>query len=102
MLGELEAKHGHHAKARELFMTGLDRDPHCLAVYHAAALLEAKLGNLEGLAALHESAKQHFKNHQFVDSTSGSHNNEVNECVHTEDYYYYYYECLVPLLRMNV
>ena len=78
VLGELEAKHGHHAKARELFMTGLDRDPHCMAVYHAAALLEAKLGNLEGLAALHESAKQHFKTHQFVDSASGSHNNEVN------------------------
>jgi uncharacterized protein HemY len=47
VLGELEAKEGRYAKARELFAVGLSKDPHCAAVYHAAALLEAKLGNLE-------------------------------------------------------
>ena len=47
MLGELEAKEGRFARARELFALGLSKDPHCAAVYHAAALLEAKLGNLE-------------------------------------------------------
>ena len=47
VLGELEAKEGKYARARELFSVGLKKDPHCAAVYHAAALLEAKLGNLE-------------------------------------------------------
>ena len=47
MLGELEVKEGRFARARELFALGLSKDPHCAAVYHAAALLEAKLGNLE-------------------------------------------------------
>ena len=47
MLGELEAKEGRYTRARELFALGLSKDPHCAAVYHAAALLEAKLGNLE-------------------------------------------------------
>ena len=47
VLGELEAKEGRFARARELFALGLSKDPHCAAVYHAAALLEAKLGNLE-------------------------------------------------------
>lgn len=47
VLGELEAKEGRYTRARELFSLGLSKDPHCVAVYHAAALLEAKLGNLE-------------------------------------------------------
>jgi hypothetical protein len=47
----LLTKHHHHhqgnfIRARELFSVGLQKDPHCAAVYHAAALLEAKLGNL--------------------------------------------------------
>jgi hypothetical protein len=46
VFGELEAKEGNFNRARELFSVGLQKDPHCAAVYHAAALLEAKLGNL--------------------------------------------------------
>ena len=99
MLGELEAKEGKYARARELFSVGLKKDPHCAAVYHAAALLEAKLGNLEvkhqlsiciyvhvyfpnaeylhhiiifqGLAELHSQAKIHFKSSIFESTSSG-------------------------------
>ena len=52
VLGELEARRGRYAIARELFRAGLDKDPHYAPVYHAAALLEAKLGNLEVRCAL--------------------------------------------------
>jgi hypothetical protein len=47
VLGEIEMRQGNSARARELFALGLKRDPHCASLYHAAALLEAKLGNLE-------------------------------------------------------
>lgn len=47
VLGELEAKNGSYTKARELFALGLSKDPHCAPVYHAAAMLEAKFGNLK-------------------------------------------------------
>ena len=47
VLGELEMKHGSHSQARELFTRGLEQDPYYAPVYHAAALLEAKSGNLE-------------------------------------------------------
>ena len=43
--------------ARELFATGLERDPYCAPVYHAAALLEARLGNLDGLSVMHRKAR---------------------------------------------
>lgn len=101
VLGELEAKGGKFTRARELFALGLSKDPHCAAVYHAAALLEAKLGNLEvsypqtnfinrichfpplasrhnisinglqGIAELHTQAKIHFKSNVFESSISG-------------------------------
>ena len=47
MLGEIEMRQGMFASARSLFSRGLEADPHYAPVYHAAALLEARLGNLE-------------------------------------------------------
>ena len=47
VLGELNVRQGLYTKARELFDVALDQDAHYAPVYHAAALLEAKLGNLE-------------------------------------------------------
>jgi hypothetical protein len=38
----------------------MDIDPHCAGLYHGAALLEAKLGNIEGLAGLHLRCKTNF------------------------------------------
>jgi hypothetical protein len=42
----MEARQNHFSVAREIFATGLSQDSHCAPLYHAAALLEAKLGNL--------------------------------------------------------
>jgi hypothetical protein len=47
VLGEIEMRQGAGPRARELFALGLKRDPYCASLYHAAALLEARLGNLE-------------------------------------------------------
>ena len=47
VLGEIEMRQGLFSSARALFSQGLDQDPHYAPVYHAAALLEAKLGNIE-------------------------------------------------------
>ena len=47
VLGEMEVRQQRYIKAREIFSKGIRMDPHCAPLYHAAALLEAKLGNLE-------------------------------------------------------
>ena len=47
VLGEMEVRQQRYIKAREIFSKGIGMDPHCAPLYHAAALLEAKLGNLE-------------------------------------------------------
>mmetsp|Transcript_14148 Transcript_14148/g.23536 ORF Transcript_14148/g.23536 Transcript_14148/m.23536 type:complete len:1046 (-) Transcript_14148:183-3320(-) len=60
VLGELEEKHQAYAAARAFFSDGLKHDPYYAPVYHAAALLEAKLGNLENLSELHYKAKTYF------------------------------------------
>jgi Tfp pilus assembly protein PilF len=43
----MEARQGQYVKAREIFSRGLQNDPNCAPLYHAAALMEAKIGNLE-------------------------------------------------------
>ena len=40
------ARQNQYSKAREVFSKGLLNDYRCAPLYHAAALLEAKLGNL--------------------------------------------------------
>jgi len=47
VLGEQYERQGAFLQAREVFHKGLSQDPYCAQVYHAAALLEARLGNLE-------------------------------------------------------
>ena len=47
VLGEQHERQGAFLLARDVFAKGLERDPYCAQVYHAAALLEARLGNLE-------------------------------------------------------
>ena len=46
VLGEMEIRQKQYLKARETFAKGLSLDSHCAPLYHAAALMEAKLGNL--------------------------------------------------------
>ena len=46
VLGEMEVRQQKYIIARETFSRGLTLDPHCAPLYHAAALLEAILGNL--------------------------------------------------------
>lgn len=74
--GEVESKCGHFHKAREIFQKGLELDPQCVGLYHGrrrirklniftrgligAALLEARLGNIDGLAELHKRCKLNF------------------------------------------
>lgn len=47
VLGEIEIRQNEVGRAREVLMAGLEHDPHYAATYHTAALLEARLGNLE-------------------------------------------------------
>ena len=46
VLGEMEVRQHEYANARRTFTKGLQLDSRCAPLYHAAALLEAKLGNL--------------------------------------------------------
>jgi hypothetical protein len=46
VLGEIEARENQFSVARDIFAKGLSQDSNCAPLYHAAALLEAKLGNL--------------------------------------------------------
>ena len=46
VLGEMELRKGRYVKAKQIFNEGIILDPYCAPLYHAAALLEAKLGNL--------------------------------------------------------
>ena len=46
-LGELYVRQGSFAEARAIFRTGIDASPSFAELYHAYALFEAKLGNLE-------------------------------------------------------
>lgn len=66
VLGELHIRKGGpvgYDQARKLFAQALDQDPLYAPVYHAAAMLEAKLGNLERLSRLHQRAKAYFQSH---------------------------------------
>ena len=47
--------------ARGVFADGLTNDPHCAPLYHSAALLEARLGNLEGLYDMHSKAQGNLR-----------------------------------------
>ncbi len=47
VLGEIEAKHGFYSEARSILQRGLELDPSYAPLYHAAALHEAKIGNLD-------------------------------------------------------
>ena len=51
-LGELEVRAGTSDRAREVFTAGINADGNCAGLYHAAALLEAKLGNMQVQRAL--------------------------------------------------
>ena len=53
VLGEQYERDGSFQEAREIFTKGLENDPTCATVYHAAALLEARLGNLEVRLFIH-------------------------------------------------
>ena len=66
-LGELEVRAGAYEKARSIFLEGMNVDAQCAGLYHAAALLEAKLCNLEGLSGLHKLCKSKFapRNEEF-------------------------------------
>jgi hypothetical protein len=47
VLGELESRQGQYLEARRWFNSGLKNDSRYIPLYHEAAMLEAKLGNLE-------------------------------------------------------
>ena len=58
MLGEQLERLGDFKQARHVFADGLtNTDAPCAPLYHAAALLEARLGNLEGLHSMHSRAQ---------------------------------------------
>ena len=61
VLGEQYERLSDFNTAREVFRDGLQRDPHCAPLYHAAALLEARLGNLEGLHDMHSRARGNLR-----------------------------------------
>jgi len=70
VLGEQYEKAGSFLEARKVFALGLERDPHCAPVYHAAALLEARLGNLDGLSEMHKKARGNLGAVAFPSSSS--------------------------------
>lgn len=78
MLGELHIRQGEHNRARELFAQALDQDPLYAPVYHAAALLEAKLGNLDRLSSLHQKAKAYFHSDPDSDSSDPNSKRQIN------------------------
>jgi hypothetical protein len=57
VLGEQLERLGDFKQARHVFAVGLTNDASCAPLYHAAALLEARLGNLEGLHGMHSRAQ---------------------------------------------
>jgi tetratricopeptide (TPR) repeat protein len=60
VLGEQYERDGSYTEARDVFVRGLEHDPLCAPVYHAAALLEARLGNLEALSEMHKKAQSNL------------------------------------------
>lgn len=61
VLGEQHERLGDFKMARGVFADGLTNDPHCAPLYHSAALLEARLGNLEGLYDMHSKAQGNLR-----------------------------------------
>ena len=57
--GEMEARQSNYAAAKIVFERGLEEDRHCAPLYHAAALLAAKTGDLSSLSEIHERAKMY-------------------------------------------
>lgn len=47
VLGELLARHGEISNAELVFKQGIQRDPSYLPLYHACALFQGALGNIE-------------------------------------------------------
>lgn len=47
VMGELEVRQSSYIEARRIFRNGISNDPNYAPLYHSAALLEAKIGNLE-------------------------------------------------------
>eukprot|EP01041_Mallomonas_annulata_P003417 gene3417-6780_t len=84
--GVVEDRLGDASKARSILETGIKRFPSHGPLFKAlgeiesrqggykAALLEAKLGNIEGLSVLHQQARAKFQNTR---STSASSNNDA-------------------------
>ena len=70
VLGEKYEREGDIVKARQVFAEGLDKDPLCAPVYHAAALLEASIGNLVGLSAMHAKATSNLVSQSSQRSSS--------------------------------
>jgi tetratricopeptide (TPR) repeat protein len=65
-LGDLMIRRGKINDARQVFEKGLEVDPMHAPLYHSLAELEAKVFNLDGLAALNKRAKKMFNSDALV------------------------------------